>query len=90
MDWIAFAKQYGVGAVAFVLIIAHSLIDARREGAEDKAIELLQQRVTLLEARPKPQNTRFGQEMDRRVDRLEDVIFSRRQYQPPPSDYVGP
>lgn len=90
MDWVAFAKQYGVGAVALVLILGHSLIDARREGADDKAIALLQRRVTALEATPKPQDTRFGQEMDRRVDRLEDVIFSRRRYQPPPPEYSGP
>ena len=90
MDWLAFAKQYGVGAVALVVIIAHALIDARREGAEDKAIALLERRVTALESRPKPQDTRFGKDMDRRVDRLEDVIFNRRYYPSPPTDYVGP
>ena len=90
MDWIAFAKQYGVGAVALILIIAHALLDARREGVEDKASALLQRRVVALESRPKPQDTRFGQEMDRRVDRLEEALFHRNRYSPPPNEYVGP
>ena len=83
-----------MGALVLVLFIGHALIEARREGTEDKEIALLQRRVAVLEAtlaaRPSPQDTRFGKEMDRRVDRLEDVIFSRQRYQPPPSEYVGP
>ena len=86
LDWVEFAKRYGLGALAVLLLLIHALVDIQEDSSDDKALALLERRVLATEAAlarlPKPQNTRFGQDIDRRVDLLERQVFYRYPHQP--------
>lgn len=99
MDWLTLIQRHGLGAAALLLLMIYMLVDLRDDVEHEKHEVALEGRVIALENRQvlAPEETRFGKEVDRRLDRLEDIIYPHRRYpsrlpnpNQPPYHPVGP